>query len=188
MKNLTYRLYQQPQTIFTSRDIAIVLGETNIDILKSRINYYVKRGELIALRRGIYARDERYNKYELATKVYTPSYVSLETVLLIEGVIFQFSETITVVSYVTREIEIDGKGIMFRKIKDSILGNPMGIKYEDNFAKASKERAFLDSIYLYKNYYFDNLDGVDWKECESLLSVYEGAITKEKLKSYVNNK
>ena len=72
MKNLTYSLLKMPQTVFTAREVALVLAETNTDIIKSKINYYVKRGELVALRRGIYAKDGNYNELELATKVYTP--------------------------------------------------------------------------------------------------------------------
>ena len=55
MKNLTYSLNKLPQTVFTTREIALILGETNSDIVKSKINYYVKRGEIFALRRGVYA-------------------------------------------------------------------------------------------------------------------------------------
>lgn len=72
MKNLTYRLHRSTQTVFTAREIALILGETNTDIVKSKINYYVKRKEIIALRRGIYAKDITYNEYELANKVYSP--------------------------------------------------------------------------------------------------------------------
>jgi len=41
------------------------------------------------LRRGLYAKDNSYDKNELATKIYIPSYISFETVLRNAGAIFQ---------------------------------------------------------------------------------------------------
>jgi hypothetical protein len=55
----------------------------------ARVSYYVKNSQLIRLRRGLYAKDNDYNKYELATKICIPSYVSFETVLRNAGAIFQ---------------------------------------------------------------------------------------------------
>ncbi|MFW6160339.1 MAG: hypothetical protein ACOC57_04270 [Acidobacteriota bacterium] len=94
-------------------------GETNAALLKRRINYYVKNKELYSIRKGIYAKDRNYDRLELANKIYTPSYISLETVLSREGIVFQHYDQIFVVSYLTREITCDGQRYVFRKIKDA---------------------------------------------------------------------
>ena len=43
MKSLTYSLYLSNNTVFNTKDISILLEETNLDLVKSRINYYVKK-------------------------------------------------------------------------------------------------------------------------------------------------
>ncbi len=172
MKSLTNSLYILPQTVFTLREIALILGVTDDDNLKSRINYFVKKGDLISIRRGIYAKNAEYNRFEFATKIYTPSYISLETVLQKEGVVFQNYEEIFVISYQTREIKTDGQVISFKKIKSEILQNNLGIIRGEGFYIASKERAFLDTLYLRKNYYFDNLRAIDWQKIEEILPIY----------------
>lgn len=187
MKNLTYSINKLPQTVFSTREIALILGETNSDIVKSKINYYVKRNELFTLRRGIYSKDKKYNEFELASKLYTPSYVSFETILSKHDVIFQYDSRIYLACYVTREIEIECVKIYYKKIKREILNNPMGIIYDNYFPEATVERAFLDTIYMFGKRHFDNLAPIDFEKCKNMLSIYEGVITKEDLKSYANN-
>lgn len=187
MKNLTYSINKLPQTVFSTREIALILGETNSDIVKSKINYYVKRDELFAIRRGIYSKDVKFNEFELATKLYTPSYVSFESILSKHDVIFQFDSRIHLACYVTREIEINSIKIMYKKIKPEVLNNPLGITYENNYSEANIERAFLDTIYVYGKRHFDNLDPIDFEKCENMLSIYKDAITKKDLESYARH-
>ena len=146
------KLYKTKSTVFTIQEIALLFGETQRANLKAKINYYVKNGLLKNVRKGFYAKPD-YDQLELAAKIYTPSYISLETVLTKEGVIFQYYENIFVVSYLNRIIEVDKTKIQYKKIKNSILLNSKGIIQKENYAIATKERAFLDALYFYKNYY-----------------------------------
>lgn len=116
-------ILKSPKTIFTVEDIAILWQTPNTNATTVRLNYYVKKSELIRVRRGIYAKNDQYDKIELASRIYTPSYVSFETVLAREGLIFQFQSNIQVASYLTREISIDGQSYLYRKIKNSVLTN-----------------------------------------------------------------
>lgn len=152
----------------------MILGENNPDKVKSRINYYVSKGVLIQLRRGIFAKKTGFEIREAANKIFTPSYISLETVLQREGITFQdYGTTIFVVSYQTREITVGNFRINFKKIKDTILTNQKGILTQDGYSIATAERAFLDALYLYKEYYFDNLDPIDWRKAKDLVTIYE---------------
>jgi len=188
MKSLTYSLYSLPNTVFTSKEIALIVGEENQDLIKSKINYYVKKGVLIRLRNGIFAKSSGYEILEAANKILTPSYISLETVLQKEGVVFQdYGSLIFVVSYQTREVRLGDYDIRFKKIKNEILANPEGINIENGYSIASKERAFMDALYLYKNYYFDNLGGLDWEKAKRLLPVYSSKTMEERFKSYVHD-
>lgn len=99
MDNLIAKLYQSTKTIFTTKDLALLWGETNSINLKSKIGYYAKQGVLIRLIRGVFAKDKNYNPKELAVSIYTPSYISFETVLREAGIIFQHYDTIFVAGH-----------------------------------------------------------------------------------------
>jgi hypothetical protein len=58
----------------------------------------------------------------------------------------------------SRKVEVDNQEIKYRKLKGVILVNPQGvILNRDNINIAMPERAFLDMLYLNKNYYTDNV-------------------------------
>jgi hypothetical protein len=177
-------ILRKGNTVFTFKDILLSSNETNPVLLKRRINYYVKKKELYPIRKGIYAKDENYDRLELANKIYTPAYISLETVLSREGIVFQHYDQIFVVSYLTREISCDGQKYVFRKIKNRILTNSLGLERKDNYFIASRERALLDTIYLNKDYYFDNISSIDWGRCFEILPIYKNKAMEKRLKSY----
>jgi len=165
-------LLRSPKTVFSVKDVALLWGEERERRVAARLNKYAKAGKLIRLRRGFYAKDKNYNRLELATRIYTPSYVSFETVLGKAGVTFQHYSQIFVASYLTREITADGQTYSYRKIKESVLTNNAGIEHKDNYSIATPERAFLDVVYLNKDYHFDNLSVLDWNKVLEILPIY----------------
>jgi hypothetical protein len=166
-------LLRSRKTVFSVSDIALLWQESRNTVACNRLLYYLKQGQLIRLRHGIYARDKAYERLELATKIMTPAYVSFETVLAKAGMIFQYYRDIYVASYLTKEIVCDETLFSFRTIKDSVLTNPMGIDQKNEYAIATPERALLDTLYLNKDFYFDNLSTLDWDKAFSLVSIYE---------------
>ena len=186
-KDYILDLMRSSKTVFTFKDVLLLWGESDVNFVKKKINRYVRAGKLNAIRRGIYSKDKSYDKYELATKIYTPSYVSLETVLGAAGVTFQLYGQIFVVSYTTKEIECDGQKYSYNKIKDTILTNQAGIESRENYDIASPERAFLDVVYLHKDYHFDNLSVLNWEKVDEILPIYGGNKRMAKmLKMYKN--
>lgn len=177
-------LLRHPKTVFSIKDIALLWGETANVAVRVRLTQYVKNNKLIRIHRGIYAKDKNYNRFELATRIYTPAYVSFETVLTRSGVNFQYYENIFVASYVTREIETDGQKISFIKIKDYVLSNTIGIEHANEVAIATKERAFLDRIYVSKDYHFDHLDMLDWNKVFKILPIYRNKRMNKKVAEY----
>jgi predicted transcriptional regulator of viral defense system len=161
------------KTILTFKDIILLWQEEASSATQVRINYYVNKGELIKLRKGIYAKNRQYNKLELATRIFTPSYVSFETILTREGLIFQIYEKIFVASYLNREIEIDGQVYSFHRIKLPVLTYPLGVIHDNNQSLAVRERALVDTLYIKKDYHFDNLQALDWEKVFDILPVYE---------------
>ena len=171
-KDFIKEIYKDKRTLFTFKEIAMLVNETDASRLRQRINYYVKTNAIINIRRGIYAKED-YNAEELACKIYTPAYLSLEYVLQKAGVIFQYSEKLTAISYLSRTIVADKYNVSYQKIKNDILVNPAGIIRQDNNINiASTERALLDTLYLNKEYYFDVITGIDKRKIIELLTVY----------------
>lgn len=180
-------LLRSKNSVFSTKDIALLWRETQTDTAQVRLNYYVKAGKLIRIRRGIYAKDKNYDKYEFATKIFRPSYVSFETVLGASGMTFQYYGNIFVASYVKREIKCDGQTYSFVKMKDSILSNPKGIDQTGEYAIASIERAFLDTIYRSKKYYIDNLSPLDWDKVFEILPIYNNKKMAKTVQKYYDN-
>ena len=170
--NYLSAILRSNKTVFTTEDIALLWHESLSPKTLVRINYYVKQGELIPLRRGIYAKDANYNKLELATRIITPAYVSFETILAREGVIFQFYMPIFVASYTTRQLLVDKQVYTYRKIKHEVLLNPLGVEHINETSSAVLERAVLDSLYVGALSYFDNLRSVNWELLFSILPIY----------------
>ncbi len=187
MDSLIAKLYQSPKTILTNKDLALIWQENNQLSLNAKTAYYVKRKVLIRLTRGIFAKNKDFNPKELATSIYTPSYISFETVLREAGVIFQHYETIFAASKWPKTIRIDKYTITFRKLKDTVLFNPAGIVDEDNYSIATTERAFLDMIYLFPNYYFDNLQSINWEKCDEIAKIYNNKQLVKRLNKYRKN-
>lgn len=173
-KDYLMELMRSKNTIFTTKDVALLWGESDVNFVRKKMYRYIKTGKLYSVRKGVYAKDKNYEKYELATKIFTPSYISFETVLTKAGVVFQFYGQVFAASYLTREFTIDDQVYVLKKIKDPILTNQTGIEVKENYFIASPERAFLDVVYLNKEYHFDNLSGINWDKVDKILLIYGG--------------
>lgn len=179
-----YDILRAKNTVFTPGELALLWREGNRKNLYQRLHLYKTSNKLFQIKKGFYAKEKEYNKFEFANKLYKPSYVSLNTVLAMEGLIFQYYETIYLVSYLSRELEVDGQSYLYKKIKNEVLLNPKGLIQKDFYHQASKERAFLDAIYLYGDYYFDNLNPLDWDKCFDLVEIYSSRTVQKRLESY----
>ncbi|MFA6514789.1 MAG: type IV toxin-antitoxin system AbiEi family antitoxin domain-containing protein [Candidatus Paceibacterota bacterium] len=177
-------LLRSSKTIFSNKDVALMWGEEADGSVRVRLNYYVKAKKLIRVHRGLYAKDKNYNRYELATRINTPSYISFETVLGSSGMTFQYYGNIFVASYIKRNMEVDGQRIEFVRMKDYVLSNTLGIENSDGYARATKERAYLDTIYRSKKYYIDNESPLDWEKVFEILPIYHNKRMEKTVKRY----
>ncbi|MCK4922019.1 MAG: hypothetical protein KAS71_13300 [Bacteroidales bacterium] len=185
--NVVLEIYKDIRTVFRLIDIAMLVGETDFQSLNKKLNYYVRTKKLQNPRKGIYAKTN-YNPEELACSIYSPAYISLEYVLRISGIIFQYDSGITVVSYLSRSIIVSEQIYQFRKIKGMILVNSGGIEREENHVNiASAERAFLDMLYLNGNYYFDNLNPLNKTLVYKLLPLYQSKALIERVNKLLKN-
>ena len=160
------------KTVYSFKELVLLWPNADPKTIRSRISYYIKHKDLYHVRRGLYAKNKDYDRYELATQIYTPSYISFETVLVRAGIVFQYYTQIFVASYQTKTIECDGQTCTFKSIKSSILCNSMGIEMKENYSIAIPERAYLDILYLNKDYFLDNPWSLDWGKVFEILPIY----------------
>ena len=103
--------------IYKSNELKLLWGSDG-NTFKKRLYYQLKTNKFIKIRRGIYVVfDQLYNLKEsdyrmIANSIYIPSYVSFETVLRDEGVIFQRYTSIFVACKYTKTITISYNGIL----------------------------------------------------------------------------
>jgi predicted transcriptional regulator of viral defense system len=181
--DMLFNIYQRPDTVMTFDEIAQLFPDISYKSLKDRLFYFTKTGRLKRLRRGIYAK-AGYNPLELGNKLYKPAYISLETVLFKGGAIFQTYETIFLVSYLTRSVTVDGTEFQYRKIKDTVLTNMSGVESNTGYHIATLERAFLDAVYVYRDYHFDNLEVINWEKAHSLKRIYQSLAFEKRVGDY----
>jgi hypothetical protein len=178
---------KDPRTVFGVSAFAMLFPQEDSKYMSDRLGYYVQTNKLLNPRKGIYAKPG-YNPLELANILYTPSYISLEYVLQQAGVIFQFDSRITSVGYLSREVEIDGKIYGYRRIKEEIIMDMAGIiRSRDNINIATPERAFLDIMYLNKNFYFDNLNPLDRQSIDRIVPAYKSIALEKRVTKLLEN-
>ncbi len=185
-KNILLSIYSDTRNVFTLADIAMLVDETTFNSLNNKLNYYVRKGQLFRPRKGIYTKPN-YSPEELSCVLYTPSYLSLEYVLQKAGVIFQYDNRLTSVGYLNRTVEIENCTYSYRKVKSEILIDTQGITQTKNINIATPERAFLDLLYLDKEYYFDNLNILDKKIILNLLPLYRSKALAVRVKKILQN-
>lgn len=176
-------IYKSPQKVFTLRELSLRYPNLKYVNLKRQINNLVLTNKLLNPVRGIYLKDD-YKLAELACKIYTPSYVSLETVLTKFGIIFQKYDSVFVISHVNRNLSVETNKIIYKRLRNEILINSFGVKNNNEYFEATVERAFTDAVYLYRNYHFDNLSGLNWDIVVELVKIYKNKAMEKRINSY----
>ena len=168
--DILFEIYKDSRTVFRINDISLLINSSDA-LLYQKLNRLVKKGKLLNIRKGIYAK-EGYKPEELACLLYTPTYISLAYVLQRSGIIFQYDSAITSISYLNREVSINEQSVQYRQIKREILLNTSGIINKNNTNIATPERAFLDTLYLNGFFYFDNVKQLNVNKIYELLPIY----------------
>lgn len=135
--------------LFSSRDIQTIFGVSKI-AATFLLHRYKKNGILVRVKRGLYALgDVLPPELYLATKLYSPSYISREFALSYHGIIPETVYEITsVTTKSTRRFETIGKIYSYRRIKRSAFTGYY-VEKQRGFAFhiADAEKAFVDTLY-----------------------------------------
>ena len=187
-KNVLEVILSSPRTVFNVQSLRMLTECEDSQKLTKSLHYYVKGGKIRNPRRGIYTK-ATYDEKEMACSLFRPAYVSLEYVLQRSGIVFQYDDTVTCVSYLNRIVEIGDKAYQFRIINPELWIGMDGIEQQDNILIASPERAFLDMIYLSAgNCYFDNLHPLNKIKVKQLLPFYQSKVLTERVTKLLNQK
>ena len=181
------KLLQSRKNIVTIQDLAVILGVYERKKLLEVIKYYVRKGRLKTLKRGVYAVSDDYDKFELAQKIVPVSYISFYSALAFHGIIFQFYETIHSVALATKHIEINNQNFSYHKVKSDIFFDSLGIKEKGNYTIASPERSVCDSLYLKPNLAFDNLTKLNYQKLTEISRCYGNKSLERQIQIIVKN-
>ena len=147
LKNLRGRLYFSPVDL---QDL-LQLRSASALVLCSR---YVKNGFFIRLKRNFYALEENWEKlsqadlFRLSNVLQVPSYISFMTALSFYEITTQVQRNFYESACLKRSKKIDVRGRVFNfyKLKKELY---FDFFRKDDIFLATKEKAFVDSVYLY---------------------------------------
>ena len=141
---------------FETKELRLILGDDFTSTTLVNLKNWVKKGYLLMLRRGLYCVAEGVQDIDslaFATKIYQPSYVSLEAALGFYGIIPEAVFTVTsVTTRKTQNFETPKGNFSYQKIKREAFG---GFETKKNgrisFNLALPEKAIVDFLYLNRN-------------------------------------
>lgn len=165
------KLLASSQNVFTTQDLAVIWEMIDPVLLYARIQYYVQQGKLQRLHKGVYG-VRGHEPEELAQKVVTPSYISLQSALAAHGIVFQYYQGVRSMALVSKVVWVGGMKLVFHKLKEAVFYNSLGLENRGNYLMAGPERAVADSLYLFSGLAFDNLQGLNFDLLEELSHIY----------------
>lgn len=185
MEDKLLKLQQSPINVFTVEDLSSLWNIFDRRVLLESIKYYLRTGRLKSIKRGVYVTDKDHSDFELAQKLYAPSYISLQTALGFHGINFQSYESIYSVSLKRKKIEAENKIFNYHAVSEKIFWNPLGVEKKENYYLATPERAICDTLYLFPQIGFDHIGGLDTEQLQALAVLYKSQTLEEKVKKII---
>ena len=141
---------------FETKELRLILGADFSATTLNNLKNWVNKGYLIMLRRGLYAVTDavdNVDSMEFATKIYQPSYVSMEMALSFYGIIPEAVFTVTsVTTRKTKEFSTPKGNFSYQKIKkEAFCGYETRKTEKISFNLALPEKAIVDFLYLKRN-------------------------------------
>jgi predicted transcriptional regulator of viral defense system len=141
---------------FETKELRLILGSDFTSTMLINLKNWVNKGHLIMLRRGLYMLSDLKDKLDtmaFATKIYTPSYVSMEMAMNFYGIIPEAVFTVTsITTRKTKQFTTPIGIFSYQKIKKGAFGGFETKKQEGvSFNLALPEKALVDFFYLNRN-------------------------------------
>lgn len=141
--------------IFTFLDVTKFFFEESNHNIRIQLFRFAKKGLIKQIKKGLYCFEENLiDELDLASFLYKPSYISLETALNNYGMIPDIPQIVTSVSLTTsKTIKTQFGRYSYTKIKPSLFFGFTKIESPNSrtfYSLASREKALLDFFYLRK--------------------------------------
>lgn len=184
-KNKLVELAKWGGLVFTAQDLAVIWGYGDERKLFETIKYYVRRREIFAISRGLYAGKDYSEKeirgntvlqHQIANKLIPNSYVSLYTVLKSKGLIDQYYDGVYSVAGRKASRVVRGVRFEYRRVKGRILWSDWGVNKGNGARVASLERAVLDTWYCEPSWELARVERVDVLKLKEGAKLYGGKV------------
>lgn len=148
--------------IFTYLDVLKIFSRKNSQTIKTQLFRFLKKGLITKIKRGLYCFEpDLIDEFDLAERLYQPSYISLETALNYYGLIPDVPQAVTSINLTTtKKIKNRFGDFFYNKIKPPLFFGFLKIKSPKSavfFNLARKEKALLDYFYIRKIKKIDDL-------------------------------
>ncbi len=149
--------------LFETRELRLILGAEFTHSTLNNLKNWSRKGYLVMIRRGLYITSEAKKNIDVmaaASKIYFPSYVSLETAMGYYGIIPEAVFTVTsVTTRKTKKFKTVLGNFIYQKIKKEAFGGfEPRIQNGISFNLAVPEKALVDFFYLNRNILNGNKD------------------------------
>ena len=137
--------------LFSVLDYQRILGIDNYGSARSSISRYLKLGIIQKARKGLYFLDDNPpSEFEIANKLYQPSYISFETALSFYGIIPEtIFEITSATPKTTRNFTVNSLKFSYKKIKkDCFVGYQPKKIQNVIILMAEPEKALADLLYF----------------------------------------
>lgn len=168
--------------IFTTEDLAVIWQIPKRRKLIELIKYYLREKRLTSIYKGVYGYGEDYTSFDIAQKLVPLSYISLYTTSQMHGLTFQYYETVYAVSLKSKKYKIGNQNYVYHRVKEPIFYNKLGLVNNGRYIIADRERTITDCLYVYPNFAFDNLGGVDKEKLFTLSKIYNNKMLEKRVR------
>ncbi len=183
--------------VFTAKEVkSIFFDQKNV---LNQISFWLKKGYLERIKDGLYMLSRLKNKINpmvFASKIYDPSYLSLEFALNYYGIIPDIAGTYTSVSSKkTNKFKTPFGIFTYQKVKlEFFTGYETHNERDVSFNIATPEKAIMDYLYLNKhrlsadfNFWKEMRIDEDYKFKKNKLDLYKELLADKKVNKLINS-
>lgn len=152
------KLLSTGRKLFHTADLAVAWGIVDKNTLYTTIKRYVAKNILFPIHKGFYSLVpiNDLDPYTLGISfLHRYAYISTETVLEKEGLIFQKIYPLTLVSDISKRFTINSQAYLVRQMADKRLYSSEGLESKNGVMWANKKRAISDMLYFNPKYHLD---------------------------------
>lgn len=160
------------RTVWDIHSLQHIVWINNVQVVRNLVTRWQKAWLIKRIARWIRGLPN-WKIQELSSSLMHGSYISCETVLWKHGIIFQtYDTTTTCIAKQSKTYTLWNNTILYRKIKDTVLTNPLGIVHYPWRSEAQPERALCDMVYLFPSIGFDNLHWINRNLVWEIAQIY----------------